>query len=149
MISQNVTVRSAFLVFTFICFIAGPVLFSSAYAADPADKLLEIKEKLEDTLQDLTDMKREEESVVSKMKSLSSDISDKEKELSKYNNRISRTRAEIRALSKEIDQIKEKLDGSQEYMEDHIISLFKRQYNNDAMILISSDDYNDLIRKSR
>lgn len=143
------TMRSALLFLPFVCFLTVLCGFSSAHAADPADKLLEIKEKLETTLQDLTDVKKEEKSVMSKIKNINTEISDKEKELSQYNKRIAKTRSEIKAISEEIDRIKERLESSQQYMEEHIIALFKRQYNNDAMILISSDDYNELIRKSR
>ncbi len=55
----------------------------------------------------------------------------------------------MKSILKEIKLINDKLERAQLYLEDHIVDLYKRQYNNDAMVLISANDYNELIRKSR
>jgi len=120
-----------------------------AHAADPVDKLIEIKEKLKTKLQNLTESKKEEESVISKIKDINSNISNKEKELGQYNSRISKTKSKLKNVSKEVNLISNRLESSQKYLEEHIVALYKRQYNNDAMMLISANDYNDLIKKSR
>jgi septal ring factor EnvC (AmiA/AmiB activator) len=135
-----------------VCFLFSSLCafgLSPANAADPIDTLSEISEKLKTKLQNLTEMKKEEESIVSKMKNINNKISNKEKELNQYNKRISQTRSKINNVSKEINSINDKLDSSQQYLEEHIVALYKRQYNNDAMMLISADNYNDLIKKSR
>lgn len=139
----------AVIILSVFCSLALPSGYSSLYAADPADKLTEIKEKLKVTLQELTDVKMEEESVISKIENISANISDKEKELSQYDKRISQTRSQIESILKEIDSINDRLESSRYFLEEHIVALYKRQYNNDAMMLISADDYNELIRKSR
>jgi len=123
--------------------------FSVANAADPADKLSEIQEKLKTKLQDLTDVKKEEKSIASKIDNINSNINNKEKELSQYNKRIHQTQLKIKSILKEIKVINDKLESAQVYLEEHIAALYKRQYNNDAMLLVSANDYNELIRKSR
>jgi septal ring factor EnvC (AmiA/AmiB activator) len=123
--------------------------FSVANAADPVDKLSEIQEKLKTKLQDLTDLKKKEKSIVSKIENINTNISDKQKELSQYNNRIYQTQLEIKRVLKEMKLINDKLESAQMYLEEHIAALYKRQYKNDAMVLMSANDYNELIRKSR
>ena len=123
--------------------------FSVANAADPVDKLSEIQGKLKSKLQDLIDVKKEEKSIVSRIENINSNISNKEKELSQYNKRIYQTQLEIKSILKEIKLINDKLESAQGYLEEHIAALYKRQYNNDAMVLVSANDYNELIRKSR
>jgi septal ring factor EnvC (AmiA/AmiB activator) len=135
-----------------LCFLFTSIFISSfslANAADPVNKLSEIREKLKTKLQNLTDAKKEEKSIVSKIENINSNIRNKEKELSQYNRRISKTRLEMENISKEIKLINDKLESAQLYLEDHIVALYKRQYNNDAMVLISANDYSELIRKSR
>lgn len=147
----NIQCRTKLALFV-LCFLFASIHasnFSPANAADPVDKLSEIREKLKTKLQNLTVVKKEEQSVISKIKNINSNISNKEKELSQYNKRISQTRSQIKTMSKEVSLINERLESSQQYLEGHIVALYKRQYNNDAMMLISADDYNDLIRKSR
>ena len=134
--------------FFFLFSICAPGLFP-VYAANPADKLIEIKEKLRTKLQNLTEAKKEEEAVISKINDINSNISNKEKELGKYNKRISQTRSQLKNVSKEVSIISNRLGSSQKYLEEHIVALYKRQYNNDAMMLMSANDYNDLIKKSR
>ncbi|MBL7031717.1 MAG: peptidoglycan DD-metalloendopeptidase family protein [Nitrospira sp.] len=119
------------------------------HAADPVDKLIEIKDNLKSKLQNLKEVKKEEESVISKIKDINSNISNKEKELGQYNKRITQTRSQLKSVSKEVSQISNRLETSQEFLEEHIVALYKRQYNNDAMMLMSADDYSDLIKKSR
>ena len=142
------TKLALFVLCFFITSILAPNL-SPVNAADPADKLSEIQGKLKSKLQNLTDVKKEERSIASKIKNINSNISNKEKELSQYNKRISLTRLEIEGISKEIKLINDKLESAQLYLEEHVAALYKRQYKNDAMVLISANDYNELIRKSR
>ena len=135
-----------------LCFFFTSILisnFSLANAADPVDKLSEIREKLKTKLQNLSAAKKEEKSIVSKIENINTNFINKEKELGQYNRRISQTRLEMNSILKEIKLINDKLESAQLYLEDHIVSLYKRQYNNDAMVLISANDYNELIRKSR
>ena len=141
--------RKLVLVLCFLFFLIYVSGLLPANAADPVGKLSEIKEKLKTKLQNLTKVKKEEESVISKIEDISSNINNKKKELSQYNNRISQTSGKIKSVSKEVRLINDRLEISQKYLEEHIVDLYKRQYNNDAMMLVSANDYSDLIRKSR
>ncbi len=142
-------IKSVLLVLCLLLMSISASDFSVATAADPVDKLSEIQEKLKTKLQDLTDVKKEEKSIASKIDNINSNISDKEKQLSQYNKRIHQTQLEIKNILKEIKAINDKLESAQVYLGEHIAALYKRQYNNDAMVLVSANDYNELIRKSR
>lgn len=133
-----------------ICFIALFLIApSSTSAANPLDKLSDIKNKLKSTIEEAQKTKKKETSVRSKINTINDNIQKKEQELKSYDLSIVETRSEMENLSQEISLLTGKLDARKKYLKERIRSLYKRQYGGDALVLISAHDYQDLTRKSK
>ncbi|MBI5055505.1 MAG: peptidoglycan DD-metalloendopeptidase family protein [Nitrospirae bacterium] len=126
-----------------------PLPSASIHAANPINKLSEIQQKLIDELGKVKDAEKREGSILSKIEEINNGIKKKEGELRLYERRISQTQSEINNLSEEIDMLKNKLGNRKQYLEDHINALYKQQYGGNALALISAEDYQDLIKRSR
>jgi septal ring factor EnvC (AmiA/AmiB activator) len=122
---------------------------SDASAANAEKKLLEIQEKLSSKLDALKETSRKEKSVTEKLKDINSNINKKEKELKHYSKRISQTHAEMQDLSDQIDLLSGRLERNIQYLEEVIIAFYKQQYESNALILLSANDYQDLIQKMK
>jgi len=120
----------------------------SACAADPSDKLSDIQEKIRTKILEVTETEKQERSVRSTINKIDSDINKKKQELVSYDKRIAQTEARIKVISDEIGQVNEKLDSRKQYLKERVLAIYKRQYGGKALVLISAEDYNDLIRKS-
>ncbi|MBI4848254.1 MAG: peptidoglycan DD-metalloendopeptidase family protein [Nitrospirae bacterium] len=129
----------------FLC----PLPFDPVHAANPIKKLSEIQQKLIDELGKVKEAEKNEGSILTKIEEINNGIKKKEEELRRYERRISQTQSEINNLSEEIDALKSQLGNRKQYFEDHINALYKQQYGGNALILISAEDYQDLIKRSR
>ncbi|RJQ49428.1 MAG: hypothetical protein C4538_02150 [Nitrospiraceae bacterium] len=136
-------IAGAFLFFAGIC-------VSPHYAqAEKINKLLEIKQKLKKALNSISDSRAEEKSLRSNIENLNETISRKEKELHSYDRKMSRTQSDISRLSQEIDLLMGNMDGRKQNLKEYITFLYKQQYGNDGLALVSAMDYQDLARKSK
>jgi len=104
--------------------------------------IIEKKEKVKEAI-------KKERSVLENIGLIEDKIKQKKNELSKLNRRISKTRSEILLLSKEIHAISEKLISRERDLGAHLKKLYKEQYRDNILILISASDNQDLIRKSK
>jgi septal ring factor EnvC (AmiA/AmiB activator) len=127
-------------------FLATP---SYTFAANPLQKLSDIKKKLKSTIEEAKETKRKENSVRSNIDNINHSISKKEQELRNYDHGIVKTQSEMQNLSQEISMLTGKLDARKKYLKERIRSLYKRQYGGDGLVLISASDYQDLTRKSK
>jgi len=127
------------------------VLASSSYtfAANPLQKLADIQKKLKSTIEEAKASKKKENSIRSNIDTINHNIGKKEQELRKYDQSIANTQSEMQNLSQEIRMLTDKLDARKKYLKERILSLYKRQYGGDALVLISASDYQDLTRKSK
>jgi septal ring factor EnvC (AmiA/AmiB activator) len=122
---------------------------SYTFAANPLQKLSDIKEKLKSTIEEAKETKRKENSVRSNIDHINNSISKKEQELRNYDKGIVKTQTKMQNLSQEISMLTGKLDARKKYLKERIRSLYKRQYGGDGLVLISANDYQDLTRKSK
>lgn len=122
---------------------------SYTIAANPLQKLSDIKKKLESTIEEAQETKKKENSVQSSINTINQNIHKKEQELKNYDRSMAKTQSEIQNLSYEISMLTEKLDARKKYLKERIRSLYKRQYGSDALVLISARDYQDLTQKSK
>lgn len=118
-------------------------------AESAAEKLSEIKEKLKTKMLEVVQAKEEEKSLGSSIEKINDNVSKTQKELKSYDKRIHKTERTINELSEEISLLSKDLEGRQHSIEEYVRALYKRQNNNNALILVSADDYQDLIRKSK
>ncbi len=118
-------------------------------ADSPMKKLSEIKSSLKTKLKAVKEAKKKEKSLITKLDGIDSSISKRERELKGYDNDMFQTKTEIRKLSKERQILIDKLDSKKLYLKTLVMDIYKRQYNSNALILLSADDYQDLITKSR
>jgi len=123
--------------------------FSPSYAANPVNKLTEIQQKLINELKSVKEAGKKEESVLVKIEDITKGIRKKEEELRRIDARISRTQSGIITLSEEINKLSGELGNNRRLLEDHLRALYKQQYGGNALILISAEDNQDLMRKSR
>ncbi|MEW6602047.1 MAG: peptidoglycan DD-metalloendopeptidase family protein, partial [Nitrospirota bacterium] len=123
--------------------------FSASEAADPKKKLSDIEKKIEQKKRQVKETLKKEKSVIENIEDINASIRKKERELRNYDKQISRTLSESQRLSSEIDDINAKLSGTQRHLKERLKALYKQQYGGHALILISAEDYQDLIKKSR
>jgi len=125
-----------------------PVGPADVYAANAGDTLSNIQEKIKQKIQKITETKKKETSIQTKIKDIDKNISKKEKELRRFDTSISYTQTEIDKLADDVISLNERLDSRKLYLKERIIAIYKRQYGGKAFVLISAKDYQDLIRKS-
>jgi len=121
----------------------------SAEAANPMDTLSEIQNKIKSKLQEVKDARSKETSIRTKIDDISNKIDTKENELKKYDKQIYKSQAEISNLEDEIQQLSNKLTKRNRYLNERIRALHKRQYGGDSLVLMTADDYQDLVKKSK
>jgi septal ring factor EnvC (AmiA/AmiB activator) len=116
--------------------------------AKASDKLSDIQEKIKTKILEVTETEKQEKSVRSKINKMDNTINKKKQEMKNYDKRISQAEARIKTISNDIGLINEKLDGRKQYLKERVLAIYKRQYGGKALVLMSAEDYNDLIRKS-
>jgi len=126
--------------------------FFNPYAADASssiEKLSEIKKSIKRSLNKVKKDKKQEKSIQVKIKDINKNIGSKEKEIKRFDRSIANTNKEINILSVEIDMMVNKMKNRKEVLKDYIKALHKRQYDSNMLILVSANDYQDFIKKSR
>lgn len=109
----------------------------------------EIQKEIEQKKARVKEVIKKEESTISMLEDIDRKILKKQKELKLYDSRISETESKIAALSGEIAELDAKLDHKKEYLKERLRILYKQQYGNYALSLVSAKDYQDLIRRSK
>ena len=143
----NINATIFFLIFLLLSFLTSHV--SLLFAASPTKQLSIIEKKLKKKKQQVQETIEQEKSVLSELESINRNIKQRQKELRGYENRISQAQSQIKGLEEEIMIITGRIEQRREDLKKRLRVLYKQQYGGKALILISSGDYQDLIRKSR
>ena len=109
----------------------------------------EIQKELKQKKEKVQEVIKKEQSILSRIETIDRNIQKKQAELKQYDNQIFKTESKISNLSEEIELLDGKLNSKREYLKERLRTLYKQQYGNYALSLISAKDYQDLIRKSK
>lgn len=119
-----------------------PLSAKKQEAKEIQKELLQKKEKVKEVI-------KKELSTLSRIEDIDRNIQKKQKELKQYDSRISETKSKINNLLQEIELLDGKLNNKKMYLKERLRILYKQQYGNYALSLISAKDYQDLIRRSK
>lgn len=141
----------------FICHLSFVVLclslltfhFSLLYAQDPKGELEEIQKKLSREKEKVKETIKRERSILSELEEIDKALKKKREELSYYDKRLRETRQKIMKVGREIADLNSQLEKRKSLLKERLRSLYKQQHGEAALILISAQDYHDLIKKSR
>ncbi len=136
-----------FLIFLFFSLLTSH--FSLLFAASPSKQLSIIEKKIKKKKQQVQETIEQEKSVLSELESINQSIKQRQKELRDYEKRISEAQLQIKALEDEIVSINGRIGQRREDLKGRLRVLYKQQYGGKALILISAEDYQDLIKKGR
>lgn len=123
--------------------------FSALNAADPKEELKEIQKKLGQKKQKVEETIKKERSILTDLEEIERAIKKKVEELKYYNAMLTQTRSKIRILDGEIRSLNDKLKKRKLFLRERLRRLYKQQHGDIAVILVSAEDYQDLIKKSR
>ncbi len=137
------------LLITFFYFSLFTSYFSPVNAASPKKKLSVIEKKLKKKKKRVKEAIQKEKSILSRINRINKNINTTEKELKKYDRQISETQSRIMNLSKDISGLKDKLAIGKKYLADRARDIYMQQYVDNALILLTANDYQDLITKSK
>lgn len=108
-----------------------------------------IQLELEQKKKKVKEVIKKERSILSRIEDIDKNIQKKQKELKRYDSRILETELKISRRSEEIGQLDGELNIKKKYLRERLRILYKQQYGNYALSLISAKDYQDLIRRSK
>ncbi|MBI5408931.1 MAG: peptidoglycan DD-metalloendopeptidase family protein [Nitrospirae bacterium] len=108
-----------------------------------------MQQKIITELGNIREAEKKEEFTLEKLNDINKGIKKKEEELRQYERKMQQAQAEIRKLSEEIELLTGKLHGKKQNLDEHIKALYKQQYGGSTLILISAEDFQDLLKKSR
>ena len=147
------TLHAVLSVFTLVIFVFHFLLltsyFSPVHAASPKKKLSQIEKKLKTKKKKIKDTIKKEKSILSRIEKINKHIKIKKTELKKYDKQISKTQSSIMSLSKDIKQLQKKTDISKKYLANRARDIYTQQYVDSALILLTANDYQELITKSK
>ncbi len=123
--------------------------FSALNAADPKEELKEIQKKLVQKKQKVEETIKKERSILTDLEEIERAIKKKAEELKYYNAMLTQTHSKIRILDGEIRSLNDKLKKRKLFLKERLRRLYKQQHGDIAVILVSAEDYQDLIKKSR
>lgn len=137
-----------YIILSIVCFIS---LFnpSAAIASSSIEKLSKIKNTIKSSLIKVKKDKKQEESLQVRINKIQSSIGSKEKEIKKFDKKISNTNKDVIKLTDEIDIMTGNIESRKEVVKEYIKAMHKRQHDSNMIILVSADDYQDFIKKSR
>ncbi len=149
MIHMKGQFRAALLTLIFLLISFLPMVTAHLSAANPKKKLSIIEENIKKKKARVKAALKKEQSILSRILNIEKKIQNTELALRDYRKRISNTQYDIQSLNSEISSLSKKLIRRREYLRERLRSLYKQQYGDSALILISANDYNELIRRSR
>lgn len=154
---QNYILLKKCFLYLYLClrgclliFFAVFILLPSETSADnPINKLSEIQKKLKTKLSEVKESKKKEKSIITKIEDIDENINKKENDIRQYDKRIYKKQSEIQSISKEIEFLTSRLNNRKKYLKSRIRALHKQQYGGGVLVLLSAEDHQDLIRKSK
>lgn len=136
-------------VIPFMIFISFIFIHTLAYASDPLKQLSDIQKKLKKEMEIVEQTKRREENLQERLKRLLASIKRQEEELRRVENEKRKTESEISRINTEIHELTNRLSERIQRLERYIIGLYKGKHEVRALLLLSSVDYQDLMKKSK
>lgn len=138
---------SVYILFLFSClFFQTP----SANAADPKKELTVIQKKLSQEEAKVKSAAKKEKSLLSELEDINRTIKAKQNDLNSYDKELTETRSKITFLEDEISKITGEMNKKKGNLKERLRELYKQRLGGDiALILFSSKDYNDLLKRSR
>ncbi|MBI5675282.1 MAG: peptidoglycan DD-metalloendopeptidase family protein [Nitrospirae bacterium] len=140
------------LIFIGILFISYSLSFQTppANAADPKKELTVIQQKLSKEEAKVKSAAKKEKSLLSELEEINRTIRTKQSELNSYDKELVETRSRITFLEDEISKLSSEMKKKKGSLKERLRELYKQRLGGDvALILFSSKDYNDLIKRSR
>lgn len=140
------------LISIFIIFLCSSLIFQtpSANAADPKKELTVIKKKLTQEEAKVKSAVKKEKSLLSELEEINRTIKTKQIELNSYDKELTETRSKITFLEDEISKLTGEMHKKKGSLKERLRELYKQRISGDiALILFSSKDYNDLLKRSR
>ena len=122
---------------------------SVADADSSIEKLSQIKDSIKNSLIKVNKDRKKEKSLQGKLKDIKKNIGSKEKEIKKFEKSIAKTNKEINIISEDIEKMSDKMKNRKEVLKHYIKALHKQKFDNQMILLVSADDYQDFIKKSR
>lgn len=119
------------------------------YALDPVKQLSDIQKKLKKEMDIVEQTKRREESLEERLKKLSASIKTQEKELRRIEKKKDETEKEISKINTEIYDLSDRLSVRLQRLKKYVVDLYKGKHEVRALLLLSSVDYQDLVKRSR
>ncbi|MBC8413793.1 MAG: peptidoglycan DD-metalloendopeptidase family protein [Nitrospira sp.] len=120
-----------------------------SFASESNGSLNGISQNIQSSMKSVRDTKKQEKSLQSKVRELDRSIKMTEKEVRSYDAQILRLQNKRKALAVEIEEIDRNMESERAELKLYIREFYKRRFDNNAMLLVSADDYQDLLRKSR
>ncbi|GBE04235.1 murein hydrolase activator EnvC precursor [bacterium BMS3Abin09] len=108
-----------------------------------------IQKDLKQKKEKVKEVIKKERSILSRIENIDKNVQKKQAELKKYDRQISKTESKISSLSEVIGQLDGTLNRKKGYLRERLRTLYKQKYGNYALTLVSADDYQDLIRRSK
>ncbi|HCC68400.1 MAG TPA: hypothetical protein DEP99_00715 [Nitrospiraceae bacterium] len=148
------SLTSYFLLLTF-CFLLLTSHFSlltsyQAHAADPRSDYKKLQERLKKEKKKARETRRRERSILSELEKINKALAEKSKELRHYDRRIKGNQAGIKIIEKDIKTLSSKLEARKRFLKERLRSLYKQQRSEAIIaILLSAEDYQDLMRKTK
>lgn len=149
MIYKESRISAALLTSIFLLLSFQFIHASYVHAASPQKKLSVIEKQLKTKKLRVKEALQKEQSILTNIQTLDQNINKKENELEEYMKRLTTTESEINALENEMSKLSDNLSIRRNFLKGRLKSLYKQQYGDSTLILISAKDYNDLIRRSR
>ncbi len=145
--SVNAVLISLYILLLFCSLLFQPV---SANAADPKKELTVIQQKLTQEEAKVKSAVKKEKSLLSELEEINRTIKHKQNELRSYDKELAATRSKITFLGDEISKLTGEMTKKKSHLKERLGELYKQRLGGDiALILFSSKDYNDLLKRSR
>jgi len=123
--------------------------YTLTYALDPVKQLSDIQKKLKKEMDIVEQTKRREESLEERLKKLSVSIKTQEEELRRIEEKKKKTEREISKINTEIYELSDRLSVRLQRLKKYVIDLYKGKHEIRALLLLSSADYQDLVKRSK
>ncbi|MBI5026839.1 MAG: peptidoglycan DD-metalloendopeptidase family protein [Nitrospirae bacterium] len=146
--NKKSVLTSHFLLLT-SCFLLLTSYFLPAHAADPKSEYKKLQERLNEEKKKAKEALRHEQSILSELEEIDKALAEKSKELRRYDRRIKENQAGIKIIEEDIKTLSSKLEARKRFLKERLRSLYKQQRSEAIAILLSAEDYQDLMRKTK
>lgn len=123
---------------------------AEALGANPKEELRELKEKLKVEEKKIEKTIAKEKSILTELENIEKSMKENKRKLTIFDSRLKKTQSDMKSLGRDIAELNNKLSGRRELLKKRLTALYKEQYAGDtALILISAENYQDLLVRSR